>query len=219
MTRPTVDSCWRISYPFLAVSQPARSIPTSSWTVTGSRPCPASWTLTSTWTTSPTAPCPSRPTPPTSRPPSKACGPRLPWLELSRPPASSNAPAAPAWTCLTRSTTSRIISSRSPSRTSSMPWTFNVKQVMKCCVGILTPDGRAIPFCAYNSVGYREQIREQLTQQQGRHGIRPLPATSISSFLRKQESSTSGGMTLSPCSKPIPPKSAAPTCIRRSWPA
>ena len=47
-------------------------------------------------------------------------------------------------------------------------YTFNVKQVMKCCVGILTPDGRAIPFCAYNSVGYREQIREQLTREQGR---------------------------------------------------
>ena len=34
------------------------------------------------------------------------------------------------------------------------PWTFNVKQVMKCCVGILVPDGRIIPFCAYNSAGY-----------------------------------------------------------------
>ncbi len=32
------------------------------------------------------------------------------------------------------------------------PWTFNVNQVMKCCVDILVPDGRIIPFCAYNSV-------------------------------------------------------------------
>ncbi|HNP88853.1 MAG TPA: radical SAM protein [Kouleothrix sp.] len=38
------------------------------------------------------------------------------------------------------------------------PWTFNVKNVMKCCVEFLQPDGRMIPFCAYNSVGYREQI-------------------------------------------------------------
>ena len=45
------------------------------------------------------------------------------------------------------------------------PYTFNVKQVMKCCVGILVPDGRVIPFCAYNSVGYREEIREKLTMQ------------------------------------------------------
>ncbi len=51
------------------------------------------------------------------------------------------------------------------------PYTFNVKQVMKCCVGVLVPDGRAIPFCAYNSVGYREQVREQLTREQPR----PLP--------------------------------------------
>jgi uncharacterized radical SAM superfamily Fe-S cluster-containing enzyme len=43
------------------------------------------------------------------------------------------------------------------------PYTLNVKQLMKCCVEQLTPDGRMIPFCAYNSVGYREEVREQLT--------------------------------------------------------
>jgi uncharacterized radical SAM superfamily Fe-S cluster-containing enzyme len=50
-------------------------------------------------------------------------------------------------------------------------YTFNVKQVMKCCVAVLVPDGRAIPFCAYNSVGYREQIREQLTLERARSKI------------------------------------------------
>ena len=51
-------------------------------------------------------------------------------------------------------------------------YTFNVKQVMKCCVAVMAPDGRAIPFCAYNSVGYREQIREQLASREStrRHG-------------------------------------------------
>ncbi|MFV2011155.1 MULTISPECIES: radical SAM protein [unclassified Micromonospora] len=43
------------------------------------------------------------------------------------------------------------------------PYTLNVKQLMKCCVEEITPDGRMIPFCAYNSVGYREQVREQLS--------------------------------------------------------
>ena len=43
-------------------------------------------------------------------------------------------------------------------------YTFNVKQVMKCCVAVLVPDGRAIPFCAYNSVGYREAVRDSLTK-------------------------------------------------------
>ncbi|MEV7028043.1 radical SAM protein, partial [Kitasatospora sp. NPDC093558] len=43
------------------------------------------------------------------------------------------------------------------------PYTLNVRTLMKCCVEMLTPDGRIIPFCAYNSVGYREQVREQLT--------------------------------------------------------
>ena len=40
------------------------------------------------------------------------------------------------------------------------------RRLMKCCVGILVPDGHVIPFCAYNSVGYREQIREQLALEQ-----------------------------------------------------
>lgn len=41
-------------------------------------------------------------------------------------------------------------------------YTFSVKQAMKCCVGVLVPDGRLIPFCSYNAVGYREQVRAQL---------------------------------------------------------
>jgi uncharacterized radical SAM superfamily Fe-S cluster-containing enzyme len=44
-------------------------------------------------------------------------------------------------------------------------YTLNVRQLMKCCVAQLTPDGRQIPFCAYNTVGYREQIRAQLTHK------------------------------------------------------
>ncbi len=43
------------------------------------------------------------------------------------------------------------------------PYTLNVKQLMKCCVEQITPDGRLIPFCAYNSVGYREQVRAEMT--------------------------------------------------------
>ncbi|MGH9076956.1 MAG: radical SAM protein [Acidimicrobiales bacterium] len=43
------------------------------------------------------------------------------------------------------------------------PYTLNVKQLMKCCVEELTHDGRIIPFCAYNSVGYREQVKADLT--------------------------------------------------------
>ena len=42
-------------------------------------------------------------------------------------------------------------------------YTLNVRQLMKCCIIQLTPDGRLIPFCAYNSVGYREQVRARLT--------------------------------------------------------
>ena len=48
------------------------------------------------------------------------------------------------------------------------PWTFNVKNVMKCCVQFLIPDGRMIPFCSYNSVGYREQVTAELYKTNGR---------------------------------------------------
>ncbi len=67
------------------------------------------------------------------------------------------------------------------------PWTFNQKNVMKCCKEFLLPGGAQIPFCAYNSVGYREQARAQLmamekhrraARQAGvRYEIRPLHFT------------------------------------------
>ena len=41
-------------------------------------------------------------------------------------------------------------------------WTFNQKNLMKCCKEFLLPGGKQIPFCAYNTVGYREQARAQL---------------------------------------------------------
>jgi uncharacterized radical SAM superfamily Fe-S cluster-containing enzyme len=44
-------------------------------------------------------------------------------------------------------------------------WTFNQRNLMKCCKEILLPDGHQVPFCAYNTVGYREQAREQLAER------------------------------------------------------
>lgn len=58
------------------------------------------------------------------------------------------------------------------------PWTFNQKNVMKCCKEILLPDGKQIPFCAYNNVGYREQARIQLedrTRQRARRRGESVP--------------------------------------------
>jgi 7,8-dihydro-6-hydroxymethylpterin dimethyltransferase len=46
------------------------------------------------------------------------------------------------------------------------PWTFSQKNLMKCCKEFLLPGGKQIPFCAYNTVGYREQARVQLVQQE-----------------------------------------------------
>ena len=42
------------------------------------------------------------------------------------------------------------------------PWTFNQKNVMKCCKEFLLPGGKQVPFCSYNTIGYREQARAQL---------------------------------------------------------
>jgi uncharacterized radical SAM superfamily Fe-S cluster-containing enzyme len=44
------------------------------------------------------------------------------------------------------------------------PWTFHMKNAMKCCLNFLTVDGHMVPFCTYNSVGYREQIVRELMQ-------------------------------------------------------
>ena len=41
-------------------------------------------------------------------------------------------------------------------------YTFDIKKLMKCCVAVATPDGRLVPFCAYNNVGYREEVREAM---------------------------------------------------------
>lgn len=42
------------------------------------------------------------------------------------------------------------------------PWTFNQKNLMKCCKEFLLPGGKQVPFCAFNTLGYREQARAQL---------------------------------------------------------
>ena len=46
------------------------------------------------------------------------------------------------------------------------PWTFNQKNLMKCCKEFLLPGGKQIPFCAYNTIGYRQQARAQLMGQE-----------------------------------------------------
>jgi len=46
------------------------------------------------------------------------------------------------------------------------PWTFNQKNLMKCCKEFLLPGGKQIPFCAYNTLGYREQARTQLEEME-----------------------------------------------------
>ena len=46
------------------------------------------------------------------------------------------------------------------------PWTFNQRNLMKCCKEFLLPGGHQVPFCSYNTVGYREQAREQLTRRE-----------------------------------------------------
>ena len=63
------------------------------------------------------------------------------------------------------------------------PYTLDVEKLRKCCVSEIVPDGRLIPFCAYNSVGYREQVRLEMSRPRvGRHRLnRLLAAPSISS--------------------------------------
>ena len=46
------------------------------------------------------------------------------------------------------------------------PYTFDAKKVLRCCVESISPDGRLIPFCSCNNVGYREEIRDAMKQEQ-----------------------------------------------------
>ena len=41
-------------------------------------------------------------------------------------------------------------------------FTMDLNVLHKCCVGQLIPDGRMIPFCAYNSLGYRQKVYSAL---------------------------------------------------------
>jgi uncharacterized radical SAM superfamily Fe-S cluster-containing enzyme len=49
------------------------------------------------------------------------------------------------------------------------PYTLDVNKLRKCCVSEIVPDGRLIPFCAYNSLGYREQVRAELSATPDAH--------------------------------------------------
>jgi 7,8-dihydro-6-hydroxymethylpterin dimethyltransferase len=53
------------------------------------------------------------------------------------------------------------------------PYTLDLRKLRKCCVSEIAPDGRLIPFCAYNSVGYREQVRLAMSQANGNRLGRP----------------------------------------------
>ncbi len=53
------------------------------------------------------------------------------------------------------------------------PWTFNQKNLMKCCKEFLLPGGKQIPFCSYNTIGYREQARAQLDAMEPARRHRP----------------------------------------------
>lgn len=46
-------------------------------------------------------------------------------------------------------------------------YNFDVNDIHKCCLGVLQPDGRSVPFCAYNSLGYRERTTARLLSEPG----------------------------------------------------
>jgi uncharacterized radical SAM superfamily Fe-S cluster-containing enzyme len=43
--------------------------------------------------------------------------------------------------------------------------TFDVKRLMKCCIHELLPDGRTVPFCAYNNLGLREEVKRGMSNR------------------------------------------------------
>ena len=59
------------------------------------------------------------------------------------------------------------------------PYNFSQKTAMKCCVEVMVPDGRMIPFCTYNTVGYREQVRDAIAANPGAFGPGSLGDTRL----------------------------------------
>jgi hypothetical protein len=75
---------------------------------------------------------------------------------------------------------------------------------MTCCVEEITPDGWLIPFCAYDSVGYCEAVRAQLsgvavpTDVPNTVGLAPVPwptAMRESKYVSKQVRSSMASLT------------------------
>jgi hypothetical protein len=62
---------------------------------------------------------------------------------------------------------------------------------MKCCKEILLPDGKQIPFCAYNNVSYREQARKQLQARERKRNQARHAGVPYSTMLLKRERGTS----------------------------
>jgi uncharacterized radical SAM superfamily Fe-S cluster-containing enzyme len=46
-------------------------------------------------------------------------------------------------------------------------YNFDLDRVRRCVIHYAAPDGRIIPFCAYNNLGYREEIEKKFRQQKG----------------------------------------------------
>ena len=51
-------------------------------------------------------------------------------------------------------------------------WSLDLERVRECCIHVVTPDGRMVPFCLYNLTSadgtalYRNRIKEK-----GRHQV------------------------------------------------
>jgi hypothetical protein len=43
-------------------------------------------------------------------------------------------------------------------------YNFDFERVRRCLIHYAVPDGRIIPFCSYNNLGYREEIEKKLSQ-------------------------------------------------------
>jgi uncharacterized radical SAM superfamily Fe-S cluster-containing enzyme len=75
------------------------------------------------------------------------------------------------------------------------PWTFNQKNLMKCCKEFLLPGGKQVPFCSYNTIGYREQARTQLDamepeRRRSRHANIPYAIKPVEFDMTAKTSST-----------------------------
>jgi len=59
-------------------------------------------------------------------------------------------------------------------------WNYDLERLQRCCVHYVVPDGRIIPFCAYNALPkYRAEIEEQFAMKAAKETLKKIAVSPV----------------------------------------